>query len=165
MPEKCRVALRSGYCHGAPRMTIATVQVKTIGLGLVGLGEFSRLRLVLVTMVSKMLGSHTCFMLTIGGRCSQSELHRNHYQQKHSKPFAHAQHCSSFKFYDTRALTIRARMESWCVRGHEKICPNMLEERGKEPSHRCVERCINLLSCPMNVMQDHSGLTPMRRPG
>nr|WP_294766528.1 hypothetical protein [uncultured Rhodoferax sp.] len=79
-------------------MATATVQIKTFGLGLVRLGELPWLHLMLVAMVSQVLGSCANFVLAIGGRCSPCELHRDHYQQKNSKPFAHEQHCSSFKF-------------------------------------------------------------------
>jgi len=79
-------------------MATATVQIKTFGWGLVRLVELPWLHLMLVAMVSQVLGSYANFVLAIASRCSQSELHRNYQQQENGKPFAHGQHCSSFKF-------------------------------------------------------------------
>lgn len=86
-------------------MTAAAIQIQHTGLGLVRLREFTWLRLVLMAMVPQMFGSDTVFVLAIGGRCSPGELHRNHYQQKNGKPFAHEEHCSSFKFCLVQLLT------------------------------------------------------------
>ena len=88
-------------------MAAAAIQIQYSGLGLVRLREFTWLRLVLMGMVPQMFGSNTVFVLAIGGRCSPGELHRNHHQQEKSEPFAHEEHCSSFKFYMTFDTTAR----------------------------------------------------------